>query len=167
MDGIQNGTLRPVYIRKIGKVHARIGIVGEIIMTKMPGTSKETFNIVNMGEDGLPDMVIKNKSEEEYAIPAKTFFERYDKDPYKEGLYIPKGIPFFAVQVFENITFRARWGAEIKLKANGFIAVRSTSDIYPIQREYFNESYEIFYPKDMDLQNFSCPDNSFSSNKTL
>ena len=78
---------KPQLYAKTARVKARLGIVGEEIVTKMADGHVETVNTVKTADD----MVVTNPTGEEYIISGETFRKRYEKDPANPELYRPKG----------------------------------------------------------------------------
>jgi hypothetical protein len=140
---LDRGRINLIYVQKIKPIFARPGIPGEIIKTKTNNGITESRNIVDVDEDGQPEWVITNSTMEQYAIPIKKLCSNYYQDLDKQNMFIPKGIPIIAAQVFENLVFKHN-DIDMFLKSGGYIMINSYDDIYVIQKEVFNETYKLF-----------------------
>lgn len=130
---------KPLLYAKTARVMARVGIVGEKIVTKMSDGHIETTNTVK--SEG--DMVITNPTGEEYIISAEIFAKRYEIDPANQKLYRPKGGAQQFLFLKEDVEFIAPWGEKQSVKKGGVLSIsgRDSGDIYGIQRKEFLETY--------------------------
>ncbi len=46
------------------------------------------------------------------------------------------------VELQENVRFQAPWGEEMRIRAGGVLVIKDSGDIYGIQREEFQDTYE-------------------------
>lgn len=128
--------------RKIGKVKAREGVVGEKIATILKSGLIETYNSVhNDIYLDKNDMVITNPTSEEYVISYKNFLKSYKK--LKGNTYVPKKNLKIIVELKNNVTFMAPWQELMKIKKGGFLVINNQDDIYGIAKEEFEETYII------------------------
>lgn len=150
VDRIRNRGDLASQFKKTVYVHARRGIPGETIRTVMKSGLTETVNTVNADPDtNAPDWVVKNPGGEMYVVTDKVFCEKYTAVPGEEGLFEPVGKPVIAVRADENIRFDAPWGEEIRLISGGWIIIASAQDIYAVQQEEFEQTYQ---PCDCDAR---------------
>lgn len=75
----------PIY-KKFGTVKARVGFVGEEIVTELADGSIETVNTVTEENQ----MVVTNPDGEKYIISAEKFNSRYEQTD-EDGVYFAKG----------------------------------------------------------------------------
>lgn len=114
---------------------AREAADGEIVSTVINGIV-ETTNTAKVG-----DMIITGLAGEEYIIPSIKFEKLYNK--IEDGLYVTKPDSIKAVQVTEKITFLAPWGSEMIALPGDYIAYRSDSDAYRIEKGEFEKTYAL------------------------
>lgn len=114
---------------------ARVAFKGEVVVTTINGVV-ETTNIAKAG-----DMIITGLVGEEYIIPSIKFEKLYNK--IEDGLYVTKPDSIKAVQVTEKITFLAPWGSEMIALPGDYIAYRSDSDAYRIEKGEFEKTYAL------------------------
>jgi len=133
----------PMEAYKFARISARKGILGEEIKTIMADGLEETVNTVqadpNNGELGW---VVTNPGGEQYIVPDETFKKKYEVDPENPEMYKPKGGPVMAMQIWDNISFKAPWGEMMNIRAGGYLIINSDTDIYGIQEEEFNNTYK-------------------------
>lgn len=94
----------------------------------------ETSNTANAG-----DMVVTGLFGEEYIISGAKFHKLYEK--VAEGVYATKPDSIKAVVVKEEISFTAPWGSEMIAFPGDYIAYRSDSDAYRIEKGEFEKTY--------------------------
>jgi thiamine biosynthesis protein ThiC len=140
---LDKGRINLIYVQKIKPIFARPGIPGEIIKTKTNNGITESRNTVDVDENGQPEWVITNSTMEQYAVPIKKLYSNYYQDLSRKNMFIPKGVPIIAAQVFENLVFKHN-DMDMFLKSEGYIMINSYDDIYAIQKEVFNETYKVF-----------------------
>lgn len=129
---------------KFKKVKAREGVVGQKVLTIMKNGLIETKNTVKLDkETKKPDYIITNLSGEEYVIPYKTFYKKYEQTPDKNSMYKPKPIKVTVVELKEDVSFIAPWGELMNIAKGGYLVVDNPDDIYGIQREEFFATYKI------------------------
>ena len=114
---------------------ARVAFKGEVVVTTINGVV-ETTNTANEG-----DMIITGLVGEEYIIPSIKFEKLYNK--IEDGLYVTKPDSIKAVQVTEKIHFLAPWGSEMIALPSDYIAYRSDSDAYRIEKGEFEKTYAL------------------------
>jgi len=131
------------YVYKIKPVKARVGILGEEVVTVMRNGLIETKNNVKYDEEiKKNDKVITNLDEEKYIITHKTFLEKYEQQVI-DGYYKPKQKLITVVQINENISFIAPWGSVMNIAKDGFLVINNEHDIYGIQKEEFLNTYKL------------------------
>ncbi|HBM45457.1 MAG: hypothetical protein UT05_C0009G0014 [Parcubacteria group bacterium GW2011_GWF2_38_76] len=95
----------PIY-KKQGQVTARPAVNGEEITTTLESGAKETVNRANEG-----DWIVTNPSGEQYIIPEKKFFGRYEATSVT-GTYVAKGYCRAIYNPLGNpIEIMASWGS--------------------------------------------------------
>ncbi len=114
---------------------ARVAFKGEVVVTTINGVV-ETTNTANEG-----DMIITGLVGEEYIIPSIKFEKLYNK--IEDGLYVTKPDSIKAIQVTEEIHFLAPWGSEMIALPGDYIAYRSDSDAYRIEKGEFEKTYAL------------------------
>lgn len=133
-EQIENGV--PYYFyKKFSKINAEQGTLGQIVKTKK---GKE---IVNKDSNGNLDWIVTNPNGEKFIVPHKTFASRYETKVGPDGKHAPISNVIKAIQIFQDISFTASWGSEMKIKAGGFLDITNLNDIYGIQEKDFNETY--------------------------
>ena len=123
-------------VRKIAKVTAIQVKESTVVETIMKDGHKETINVATPG-----DYIVTNPSGEKYVIKEKNFSERYKH--IENDTYQSLGRPTNACRVDNNISFVAPWGEKMYIKEGGYLIINKPDDIYGIQEEEFNETYEI------------------------
>jgi len=129
------------WCRKSSKVHARPAIAGELIATKV-GVFLETSNVAKDG-----DMVVRNLDGEQYVVARDRFIEKYksidsSKDAAGFITHIPTAQPVQCVRIDRAIEFIAPWGEFMRIKFGGYLIRENECDVYGIQPEAFNTTYE-------------------------
>ena len=78
-------------------------------------------------------------------VKDKDFKNLYQKIPTNasNNTYYPKGGKRFFIRVNENIQFKSPWNETQYLKTGGVLVILSKDNIYGIQKEEFEKSYEI------------------------
>jgi hypothetical protein len=143
-EKIENGELIVKVASKSARVYARVGIVGEKIITTLKDGLVETINVVKADEEtNNPDWVVCNPDGERYIVTDVVFNKKYELDAINPKMYKPKGGPVNVAQIYENIQFLAPWGEIMKIRTGGFIVINSETDIYGIQEQEFNNTYSI------------------------
>ena len=141
-EGITSGKLTVEEVAKFARIHARQGILGEEIVTKMANGLEETRNTVTADEKtGEPGWVVTNPDGEEYIVADSTFKKKYEIDPENPEQYKPKGGPVLSSPINEHIEFNAPWGETMKIEAGGSLILSGANDIYGIQKAEFENTY--------------------------
>ena len=142
-ERLQNGEINSGIYQKYGEIAARVGLVGEEIVTVMANGLEETKNTVTADENGNPDWVVTNPSGERYIVKDSVFRKRYDKIDGTENRFKPKWNPITAGRISESISFTAPWGESMNVVSGGYLVFTDMNDIYGIQEAEFNETYEL------------------------
>lgn len=141
-EGIKSGKLTLDEVVKSARIHARQGVLGEEIITKMANGLEETRNTVTADEKtGEPGWVVTNPDGEEYIVADSTFKDKYEIDPENPEQYKPKGKPVLSASINEHIQFDAPWGKIMKIEAGGSLILNGPKDIYGIQKAEFENTY--------------------------
>lgn len=141
-EGIKSGKLTVEEVAKFARIHARQGLLGEEIVTKMANGLEETRNTVTADEKtGEPGWVVTNPDGEEYIVEDSIFKKKYEIDPENPEQYKPKGGPVLSSPINENIEFDAPWGETMKIETGGSLILSGPSDIYGIQKAEFENTY--------------------------
>ena len=133
ITGAANGA---TYNKKEVKKVARVATKEEIVETVLDGVV-ETTNVANEG-----DYIISGLAGERYIVRAEKFNKLYESTDSKGG-YKTKPDSIKAVEVKEEISFIAPWGSEMIALPGDFIAFRSNSDAYRIEKDEFEKTYEL------------------------
>lgn len=140
--GIESGTMFPMEFAKTARISAIQGVVGQEVITKMSNGLDETKNTVKLDEEtGEPGWIVTNPAGEQYIVEDSVFRKKYEIDPQNPTLYKPKGAPVNCVVVGENIAFKAPWGEDMNIAANGILVLSGKNDIYGIQASEFAATY--------------------------
>lgn len=122
--------------RKCARVRARPATHEEEVASKMQDGFEETTNIARAG-----DYIVENPGGEKYVMSAEDFEQRY-RPTDREGVYEPTAAPVPVIQLTENVRFEAPWGEEMRIRAGGVLIAKGPGDIYGIQRDEFEKTYE-------------------------
>ena len=142
-EGLKSKRFESKTYQKSGEITARVGKIGEEIVTIMANGLEETKNIVTADENGNPGWVVTNSTGEQYIVSNSVFKKKYERIVGTENRYKPIWNPITAAQIDENICFVAPWGEIQNLIAGGYLVFnKNLDDIYGIQQEEFNETYE-------------------------
>ena len=114
---------------------AREAADGEIVSTVI-NEIVETTNIAKAG-----DMIITGLVGEEYIINGEKFHKLYNH--ISGNTYVTKKDSIKAVQVTEKIHFLAPWGSEMIALPGDYMAYRSDSDAYRIEKGEFEKTYAL------------------------
>lgn len=143
MYGLNDGSLTSGSYQKKGEITARIGVVGEEIVTIMANGLQETKNIVTADKNGNPGWVVTGVNGEQYVVEDSVFRGKYEKVESTEDRYQPIWKPITATQIYEDVCFVAPWGEEMNILAGGYLVFNETfDDVYGIQAEEFNLTYK-------------------------
>ena len=141
-EGIKSGRLTVEEVAKFARIHARQGVLGEEVVTKMANGLEETRNTVVADEKtGEQGWVVTNPDGEEYIVPDSTFKKKYEIDPENPEQYKPKGGPVLSTAIDEDIEFQAPWGETMRIEAGGSLILGGPEDIYGIQKNEFENTY--------------------------
>ena len=142
-EGIKNGKFQSETYQKTGEITARVGKIGEEIVTVMANGLQETRNSVKADENGNPDWVVTACSGEKYIVADSVFKKKYEKIVGTEDGYKPVWNPVTAAQIDEAISFIAPWGETENLAAGGYLVFnKAYDDIYGVQKEEFERTYK-------------------------
>ena len=120
--------------KKNAEVQARKVEIREEIATALDATKA-------FAEPG--DWIITNPGGEAYKIKDETFQNAYEPKEGEDGTFLALGVPVKAVQVNENIVFKAPWGSDQGVQASGYIVERQDNkERYGIEEEAFDTTYE-------------------------
>ena len=122
--------------RKCARVRARQATRAEEVASVMEDGFRETRNEARPG-----DYIVQNPSGEEYVTAKDTFEERY-RQTEQQNVYEPISPPVKVVELDENVCFEAPWGEEMRIRAGGVLILRDSGEIYGIQRDEFQKTYE-------------------------
>lgn len=143
-DGLKRGRVRSNTYQKSGEITARVGKIGEEIVTIMANGLEETKNVVTVDESGNPGWVVTNSTGEQYIVSDAVFKNKYERITETENRFKPIWNPITAAQIDENICFAAPWGETQNLIAGGYLVFnKDFNDIYGIQEDEFNKTYEM------------------------
>ncbi len=143
-EGLKNGRFQSKTYQKSGEITARIGKIGEEIVTIMANGLEETKNVVTADENGNSGWVVTNSTGEKYIVSDSVFRSKYEKIKGTEDRFKPVWNLITATQINENISFNAPWGETQNLIAGGYLVFnKDFDDVYGIQQEEFVETYEI------------------------
>ena len=143
--------VKPIKARKIATIKARQLNEAEEIKTILSNGRIETPD----GEKPQQgDWIIKNPDGEEYVNSDKFFHNNYEskgitvteKDNISGelktwGLFEPKGQEKYFIQIDEDMLLEASWATQ-DLLAGAYINITDRTDIYGIDEDIFNETYE-------------------------
>lgn len=143
VEGLKSRRFQSKTYQKSGEITARVGKIGEEIVTIMANGLEETKNIVTTDENGNPGWVVTNNTGEQYIVSDSVFRSKYKKIEGTEDRFKPIWNPITAARIDENICFNAPWGETQNLIAGGYLVFnKGFDDIYGIQQEEFDETYE-------------------------
>lgn len=141
-EALKNGKIQSKTYQKSGEITARVGEIGEEILTVMANGLQETKNTVTVDENGNPGWVVTNNTGEQYIVSDSVFRSKYKKIEGTEDRFKPIWNPITATQIDENICFTAPWGETQNLIAGGYLVFnKDFNDVYGIQQEEFIETY--------------------------
>lgn len=122
--------------RKCARVRARQVTRAEEVASVMQDGFHETMNKAQPG-----DYIVQNPTGEEYVTAKGEFEERY-RQTEQQNVYEPISPPVRVVELNENVCFEAPWGDEMRIKAGGVLILRDSGEIYGVQRDEFQKTYE-------------------------
>ena len=96
----------------------------------------ETSNIALEG-----DYIVSGLKGEKYVMPKRNFEKLYEH--LSGNTYQTKPDTVQAVQVNEEFSFTAPWGSEMNVLPGDYIIFRSFEDSYRVEREAFEQTYEL------------------------
>ena len=126
-------------------IQAYQGEIGEKIQTITKNNFREVEeNIVKMDEiTKLPDWIVINPGGEKYLVNDSNFRRKYEEIKEKPGFYKSRKKSVWFLQINENISFVTLRGSLMNIKKGGYLVISNLNDIYGIQKEEFEETYEI------------------------
>ena len=143
-EGLKSGKIQSKTYQKSGEITARVGEIGEEIVTVMANGLQETKNTVTVDENGNPGWVVTNSTGEQYIVSDSVFKKKYERIVETEDRFRPICNPITVAQIDENISFTAPWGEIQNLIAGGYLVFnKDFDDVYGIQEEEFVETYGI------------------------
>jgi len=122
--------------RKCARVRARQAAHAEEVTSVMEDGFHETSNTAQPG-----DYVVHNPTGEAY-VTARDEFEKRYRQTEQPNVYEPISPPVRVVELGENVSIEAPWGEEMRIKAGGVLVIKDSGEIYGIQREEFQKTYE-------------------------
>lgn len=122
--------------RKCARVRARQVTRVEEVASIMEDGFRETMNEARPG-----DYIVQNPTGEQYVTGKDEFEQRY-RQTEQQNVYEPISRPVRVVELNENVCFEAPWGEEMRIKAGGVLILRESGEIYGIQRDEFQRTYE-------------------------
>ncbi len=154
--GISTGELKPVTAVKFARIKARVGVVGEEIVTYSQGGIEEKRDTVKVDpKTGRPGWVVTKLDEnggvviDEYGhdntwiIEDSTFTRKYELDQTRtDSVYKPVGGPQIFVPIVMDVILE-QWGSEMKIEAGGWLNITNSDDIYGISERDFEDTYRI------------------------
>lgn len=150
-SGLKSGKFQSKTYQKSGEIAARVGKIGEEILTVMANGLQETKNTVTADENGNPGWVVTNFTGEQYIVSDLAFRQKYEKIVGTEEKFKPVWNPITAVQIDENICFTAPWGETQNLVAGGYLVFnKDFNDVYGIQEDEFNKTYSMIVSDDLE-----------------
>lgn len=160
--------VEPIQAEKAGRIHARVGIVGEEIISWSedenknpiqervdtvkidPETGKPGHVVTKLGDDGLP-IIDSNGHTNTWIIGDKKFTDKYQVDPTMgDDIYMSSaGIQIF-LPILDDVIIE-QWGKKEQIAAGGYINVTDPDDMYGIQARDFDDTYVIVNAEDKSL----------------
>ncbi|MBO5884845.1 MAG: hypothetical protein J6Q51_03515, partial [Clostridia bacterium] len=129
---------------KTSNVTARKGKVGEVVETIMKNGMRETKNIVSYDPvTGEPDWVVTQANGEQMIVTDSKYKSLYyvaDAKPGQEVKPVPLNRPMLKVE--ENVCLVTSWGEMQYINAGGVLVTLAANDIYGIQQEEFEKTYQ-------------------------
>jgi hypothetical protein len=122
--------------RKCARVRARRVTRDEEVTSDMRDGFRETTNTARPG-----DYIVENPGGEEYVVKGEEFEARYRRIG-ESKVYEPVSPPVRVLELEENVRFEAPWGEEMRIRAGGVLVIQDSGEIYGIQREEFQNTYE-------------------------
>lgn len=143
-EGLKSGRFQSNNYQKSGEIIARVGEIGEEIVTVMANGLQETKNTVTVDENDNPGWVVTNSTGEEYIVSDSVFKKKYERIAGTENRYKPIWNPITAAQIDENICFTAPWGEIQNIVSGGYLVFNEKyDDVYGIQKDEFNKTYSM------------------------
>ncbi len=143
-EGLKSGKFQSKTYQKSGEITARVGKIGEEILTVMANGLQETKNTVTADENGRPGWVVTNSTGEQYIVKDVVFKSKYEKIEETEDGFRPVWNPITAVQIDENICFVAPWGEIQNIVKGGYLVFnKDFDDVYGIQEDELNKTYSM------------------------
>ncbi|MCS5595685.1 MAG: hypothetical protein NZ828_00365 [Alphaproteobacteria bacterium] len=121
--------------QKTAQVLAEKVPAGTIVETIMADGRIETTKTA--GEGG--GYRVTNPDGEQYLVDTAKFEKIYDD--LGNGAYAPKPDPRKVVDVERNVSFKAPWGEDMRIKSGGALVYGGPNDVYGIQPDEFKATY--------------------------
>lgn len=158
-EGLKSGKFQSKTYQKSGEITARVGKIGEEIFTVMANGLQETKNTVTADEKGCPGWVVTNSTGEQFIVSDSVFKKKYERISETEDRFKPIWKPITAVQIDENICFVAHWGEVQNIVSGGYLVFnKEYDDIYGIQQEEFNKTYDLITFDWFEIDEVVCKD---------
>ncbi|MGD9537131.1 MAG: hypothetical protein AB7P52_05180 [Alphaproteobacteria bacterium] len=120
---------------KTTTIQARPAVAGEEVITVMKDGHVETRNTAKAG-----DYIVTNPDGERYIVPGEKFESKYAPTE-TPGVYRPAGGPVKVMTLQEDVSFKAPWGEEMRIRADGVLVYNGLGDVYGIQPDEFRRTY--------------------------
>lgn len=147
-EALKSGKFQSKTYQKSGEITARVGKIGEEILTVMANGLQETKNTVTVDENGNPSWVVTNSTGEQYIVSDSVFKKKYERIAENRDRFKPIWNPITAAQIDENICFTAPWGEVLNIVSGGYLVFnKDFDDIYGIQEDEFNKTYDMIEQK--------------------
>ena len=136
---------------KFASVTIEQGHVGQKVATIMKDGFSETINTISYDiETGEPDWIVTQASGEKMVVTDKKVHNLYQVEgEIKEGEQIqPSGVYRPMIRVDEDVALYTSWGELQYIRKGGVLVVLGEKDIYGIQKDEFEGSYNIVKEED-------------------
>lgn len=155
ITALQDGNLVPFKAVKVGKVLARIGKVGEEVITYTDGGLVEKVDKVKIDPDtGNPEWVVTKANVHGYPIVDEyghtnewirhdsDFLEEYVPDKEMDGVYESvDGAQVFVPVLMDMILIQD--GEEMAVRQGGYLNITNLGNIYAVSKRDFDDTYRI------------------------
>lgn len=159
MQELEQRTYHPVRAMKTGNVKARVGNIGEQIITWSVDengnelvekvnkvtlddkTNRPAWVVTKVDKNGNP-ILDKNGHPNEWIVSDSEFSKKYEIDKDNEGLYRPRRTFQIFDRVDKNITLVNK-GKIMKISRGGYINLTNPDNIYGVSARDFYDTYEI------------------------
>lgn len=135
-DAIEKGIFVELRVRKDIPVRARLGMVGEQLVTLAEGEDGASFVETTNCVKHEGDYVVTNQisgRDNSYIVRAAKFASLYTQDVNDPSLYHPKGEDRTVWRVCENYAIDTHWGSRLNILAGGVLVANGDKfdDINP------------------------------------